>query len=601
MNNSSIPQKRRGCFRPGCLWFLVVPLFIVVALFWAFRSSHDMPDRFVLVVPLSGKLAEVNNERSSLPFMPSQGDLSLQEVLFVLHEAAKDEQVSEVLLQLDGVEAAPAKIAEVRAAVADVRRKGKKVSAFLYRAEDSDYLLATAADTIIMQRGASLLLDGLKAESLFYTGTLNKLGITVQAAQWKEYKSGIEPFTRTSASKEYREQINMLLDDVYNNYLSAVSERRKISRSAFEAIINNEALLSAERAKALGLVDRIATFWDVERSMTKQLTGEELSSENNALVHAADYRNAMDYPQHSSTSDAIAVITMSGPIMRSVDNLDDGIDVATMQHSLEAALENKSVKAIVLRIDSPGGEAIASADILQMINAAATKKTLVVSMSGVAASGGYMVALGGKTIVAHPLTITGSIGVYALKPTIQGLAEKVGLQREVITRGRFADATSPFTPLEGEAYNKFVASAGDVYNDFISKVATSRRMKVTAVDSVAGGRVWTGSRAKQVGLVDRMGGLFDALALAKERAGISKDKEPTILLYPLQQGWLQSLLGGATLNSVTKAIATALLGNVLPINVEQQPLSAMQPFYDMLIRSGKPHMVALMPAEVVVK
>jgi len=287
--------------------------------------------------------------------------------------------------------------------------------------------------------------------------------------------------------------------------------------------------------------------------------------------------------------------------MRSVDNLDDGIDVATMQHSLEAALENKSVKAIVLRIDSPGGEAIASADILQMINAAATKKPLVVSMSGVAASGGYMAALGGKTIVAHPLTITGSIGVYALKPTIQGLAEKVGLQREVITRGKFADATSPFTPLEGEAYHKFVASAGDVYNDFISKVATSRRMKVTAVDSVAGGRVWTGSRAKQVGLVDRMGGLFDALALAKERAGISKDKEPSILLYPLQQGWLQSLLGGATLNSVTKAIATALLGNVLPINVEQQPLSAMQPFYDMLIRSGKPHMVALMPAEVVVK
>jgi protease-4 len=272
-----------------------------------------------------------------------------------------------------------------------------------------------------------------------------------------------------------------------------------------------------------------------------------------------------------------------------------------MQHSLEAALENKSVKAIVLRIDSPGGEAIASADILQMINAAATKKPLVVSMSGVAASGGYMAALGGKTIVAHPLTITGSIGVYALKPTIQGLAEKVGLQREVITRGKFADATSPFTPLEGEAYHKFVASAGDVYNDFISKVATSRRMKVTAVDSVAGGRVWTGSRAKQVGLVDRMGGLFDALALAQERAGISKDKEPTILLYPLQQGWLQSLLGGATLNSVTKAIATALLGNVLPINVEQQPLSAMQPFYDMLIRSGKPHMVALMPAEVVVK
>jgi len=599
MNNRNIPTKRRGCFRNGCLTLIIVSLLIAVGLFFAFRSSHSIPERFVLVLSFKGGVDEIRNESSSLPFMPSRGPLSLQEMLFVLDHAVADERVREVLLDIDGLQTSPAKVAELRSAIEKVRKGRKKVTAFLHSAEDSDYLLASACDSIIVERGGSLLLDGLKAESLFYTTPLGKIGVQVQAAQWKKYKSGIEPYVRTGASKEYFEQISGLLDEVYHDYLTTVSTRRNISRTAFEAIINNEALLSANRAKALGLVDGISSFWELQRALTKKITGKELGSDNDAYVSAAEYRAAVPWPQKSTTDEALAVITMSGTIVRSLGELGEGIDVETLKSSLNAALENKKVKAIVLRIDSPGGDARASADMLQMLDSAAVKKPLVVSMSGVAASGGYMTALAGKTIFAQPLTITGSIGVYALKPNISALADKIGLKRDVVTRGRYADANTPFKPLEGEAYKKFVAAAGEVYDDFIGKVAVSRKMPLAQVDSVAGGRVWTGSRALKAGLVDRMGGLFDAIQAAQLLAKIDATKKPKLLFYPVQKSWLESLLEG---NSVTlsERFVIAIKKQLLQEVVAPQHFSTMQAFYGMLNNSDQLRMLAVMPSAIVI-
>ncbi len=590
---------RQGCFRYGCLTLLIVPLLIAVGLFFAFRSSHSIPDRFVLVLPLGGGIDEIRNESSSLPFMPSRGPLSLQEILFVLDHAVDDERVRELLLDIDGVRSSPAKVAELRSAIEKVRKGGKRVTALLHSAEDSDYLLASACDSIIVERGGSLLLDGLRAESLYYTTPLGKIGVQVQAAQWKKYKSGIEPYVRTGASQEYFEQINALLDEVYSDYLTFVSKRRNLSRSSFEAIINNEALISANRAKALGLVDGIASSWELQRTLTKKITGKELSSDNDAYLSAAEYRSVVPWPQKSTTDEAIAVITMSGTIVRSLGELGEGIDVETLQHSLDAALENKKVKAIVLRIDSPGGDALASADMLQMLDSAAVKKPLVVSMSGVAASGGYMAALAGKTIVAQPLTITGSIGVYALKPNIRGLADNIGLKRTVVTRGRYADANTPFKPLEGEAYNKFLVASGEVYDDFIGKVAASRKMKVADVDAVAGGRVWTGSSALKAGLVDRMGGFFDAIHAAQLLAKIDATKKPEILLYPVQKSWFESLLAGNSAN-FTERVVVAIKRELLHEIVPRRQFSSMEAFYEMLMSSGQLHILAVMPGEVIV-
>ncbi len=603
-NNNDMPKKPWSCLRKGCLLLTVIPLLFFVGLFLAVRSSHSVPERFVLVLPLAGDISEIHNESAAIPFLSSRKPLSLQELLFILDHATRDERVREVLLDIGGLKTTPAKIAELRQAVEKVRRGGKRVTAFLRSAEDSDYLLATACDSIIVERGGYLLLDGLKAETLFYTTPLGKIGVTFQASQWKKYKSGIEPFVRTGGSKEYVEQISALLDEVYDDYLTYVSSRRRIKRGAFEAVINNDPLMSASKAKSLGLVDAVSSFWELQRSYTRKITGKELSTDNDALVGAGEYRLAMAWPRKSDTSESIAVITLSGTIVRTAGEagaeLGDGIDVERLKNSLDAALEDNKVKALVLRIDSPGGDAQASADMLQMLDSAAVKKPLVVSMSGVAASGGYMAALAGKTIYAAPLTITGSIGVYALKPNIQGLAEKVGLGRTVVTRGRFADANTPFKPLEPEAYNKFVEASGEIYNDFIGKVAASRGMRVAAVDSVAGGRVWSGRQALKVGLVDRTGGLFDAIQAAQLLAKMDMKKTPRLLLYPVQKSWLESLLQG---NSATFSdrVAVAIKKELLHELVPQRNFSSMAAFYEMLVNSGQLQMLAVMPCEIVIQ
>jgi protease-4 len=598
-NNTNTPIKRMGCFRKGCLALLLFPVLLFTGLFWFYHNSHALPDRFVLVLPFSGEIGEIRDESASLPFMSSQESLSLQEMLFVLDHAVADKRVREVLLDIKGVQTTPAKIAELREAVEKVRKGGKKVTAFLRSAEDADYFLAAACDSIIVERGGFLLLDGLKAETLFYTTPLGKIGVKVQAAQWKKYKSGIEPFVRTGASKEYFEQINSLLDQAYDDYLGYVSKRRGISRSSFETLINNDPLLSAKRARTLGMVDGIASFWELQRALTRKITGKEFASDNDAYVSGAQYRSAVDWPQKAESRDRIAVITLSGMIVRSAGELGEGIDVETLKNSLNAALEDKAVKALVVRIDSPGGDALASADMLQMLDSAAVKKPLVVSMSGVAASGGYMAALAGKTIFAQPLTITGSIGVYALKPNIGGLAAKIGLGRDVVTRGRYADANTPFKPLEGEVYNKFVAASGEIYDDFVGQVASSRKMSIAAVDSVAGGRVWTGSRALKVGLVDRMGGLFDAIHAAQLLAKMDMTKKPRIVLYPLQKSWLESLFDGKN-GSFSGRIAVAVKQQVLHEIVPQKQFSSMAAYYEMLMTSGQLHMLAVMPSEIII-
>ena len=597
-------NNKRGCFRNSCLGLIIIFVLLAGAVFWAVRSSHTLPDRFVLSIPLSGKITEIHHDRSSLPFVSSRESLSMQELLFIFDNAATDDRVKEVLLDIGGLQATPAKIAELRQSIEKVRRGGKKVTAFLHSAEDKDYLLATACDSIILERGGFLLLDGLKAETLFYTSPLKKLGIAFQAAQWKKYKSGIEPFMLTESSKESLEEINTMLDEVFDDYLAYVSKRRGITRDALTTVMNNEPLLSAKRAKALKLIDGIASSWELQRSLTKKISGHELTSDNDVFVRAGQYRSAVQWPLKADSDDRIAVITLSGMIVRSAvggaSEMSEGVDVETLKNSLDAALENKKVKALVLRIDSPGGDALASADMLQMLDSAAVKKPLVVSMSGVAASGGYMAALAGKTIYAQPLTITGSIGVYSLKPNIQGLAEKAGLGRTVVTRGRYADANTLFKPLEGDAYNKFVAASGEIYYDFIGQVAASRKMSLDQVDSVAGGRVWTGSRALKAGLVDRAGGLFDAIHAAQLLAKIDPSKHPGLLLYPAQKTWWEFLLQGSD-TGLAERISVAIRKQLMHEIIPESQFSSLEAYYQMLTVSGQLHMLAVMPCEIIIR
>jgi protease IV len=594
----------KGCLRAGCLASFLIPLVIAAGLFLFLRSSHNLPDRFVLKVPIGGSLDEIRNQSALPPFLARQEPLSLQDLLFILDHAASDSRVREVLLDIDGLKTSPAKNAELRDALEKLRASHKKVTAFLRSPEDGDYLLASACDSLVIEKGGFLLLDGFKAEMLFYAGSLGKIGVGFQAAQWKKYKSGIEPFVRTGPSRESLEEVNALLSEAYDDYLSSVSKHRNIRRDSLENIINREALMTPEKARELGLIDGISSLWRLQRSMSRKITGRDASSAGDEAIVGADrYASDFRYPMKPDTRESVAVVTLSGTIVRSegdmMGDVGKNIDAATLRNALDAALGEKSVKAVVLRIDSPGGDALASSDMLEMLDSAAVRKPLVVSMSGVAASGGYMAALAGKTIYAQPLTVTGSIGVFALKPDMSGLMKKIGLERTVVTRGRFADANTPFKPFDDESMKKFVAASGAIYDDFIGKVAVSRKMRPAEVDSVAGGRVWTGNSAKKVHLVDRTGGLFDAIREAQSLGGIDKARTPHILFYPARKHWLESLLktGGSDIYGLVAAmLKKQLLHEVLP----QQEFSSLEAFYGMLMKTDGTKVLAVMPGEIVI-
>lgn len=596
----NLGKKRWGCFRTGCLAGVVVAVGLPVAIWLLLSSGRSLPDHFVLRLPLGGMVEERQPPVQPFSFMEQKSSLSLQEAMTALDRARTDRRVRSILLEIDGLEAPPAKIGQLSRSVLQVRKAGKKVVAFLRSPQDKDYLLATACDSVIVQRGSFLQLDGLRAELFFFAEPLKKLGIAFQAAQWKEYKSGVEPFTRTSASKEYREQVQRILDDSYDEYLDSVSRRRGMSRTAFEQVIDSMAVLSPEKAVALGLVDRTSSLWQLEKGYERKLG----TTHGELFVGGRDYVHSTGGMAGEGKGDRIALISITGPIAHSSGYGSvaegDGTDEGSVRQAVDSALEDSKVKAIVVRIDSPGGDAFAAANMLEMLESARKKKPVVASMSGVAASGGYMVALAADRIFAEPLTITGSIGVYALKPDFSGLMEKTGVGREVISHGRYADASTPYKPFDEAALGKFVEASGAVYHDFTAKVAIRRKLTPEQVEAVAGGRVWTGRRALEVGLVDRMGGLADAVNEARRLARMDTTKTPLFRVLPAEKSWIEYLFDGnrsAAAERIAVNLAAGAFNDLLPLRT----LFPVSRTARMLLQPDGPKVLAIEPTEIVIR
>jgi protease IV len=592
-------RKKGGCFRTGCLTVIIAVLLLaglgVVAHLWGKR----LPGRFVLRVPLSGQIDERPPDSASLPFGGTDRKaLSLEELLTILDRARTDRRVDSVRLDIDGLAAPSAKIQELRSAIAALRKSGKKITAFLNTPEDKDYQLAVACDSIIVRKGSWMMLDGLKAELFFFTDPLKKLGISFQAAQWKKYKSAVESFTRSSASPENLEETGALLDDAWADYLDFVSRQRRVRPDAFRKVIDSLAVLMPEKALGLHLIDRVATNRELEKDYAQRI--DKPVSE--LFVGGREYLDATGGMGPQGGGDRIAVVAITGMIVSDgAKGMGDGegTDVATLKHALQTALDDSKVKAIVLRIDSPGGDALAASAMLELLDEAKLKKPIVASMSGVAASGGYMVALAGSKIYAEPMTVTGSIGVFSLKPDFGGLLNKTGIRREVLNRGRFADAYTPFKAFDDASFRKFVEATGEVYEDFVGKVARSRRMTPAQVDAVAGGRVWSGKRALEVGLVDRIGGLNDAVQETKKLARMDAAAKPELLYLPVRKTWLEYLFAGDTsamTSALTAGIVRESLGQMLPAT--NLPGTKIARF---LLRTNAPQTLALDPVEVEIK
>ncbi|MEW5741827.1 MAG: signal peptide peptidase SppA [Myxococcota bacterium] len=438
-------------------------------------------------------------------------------LLRFFERAAKDPELAAVVLKVEGAGLGLARADEVRTAIVKLRGAGKKVFAYVLSATDADYLMISACDGIYAAPEAMLQVDGLKSNVLYFGGAAKKLGVTVDVARVGKYKNSPDSFTRTDMSAEQREALNAYLDTSVKTVAERVLAYRKLSPEAWQASLD-EGLKSTRRSKEVGQIDGVMTPDQFDDFLKEQLPGASV---------ARGYRPFDTRTGEWGTRPEIAIIPVLGNITGGRNTPSPFGDFIAGAESFIAAInraaEDPNVKAIVLRVDSGGGDGLASDLMYRAVLKARKKKPVVASMGDAAASGGYYVAMGAEEIFASPTTLTGSIGVFFLKPAVKQLAQDLGINQESISRGKLAGITDLYEPWTDEQRVVAQKWVDDFYDTFITEVASSRKLTKDAVHAVAQGRVWSGEAAKEKGLVDQLGGLMAAVAAAKQKAGLVGD------------------------------------------------------------------------------
>ena len=462
---------------------------------------------------------------------------TFHDLLFAVYNAAEDRSVEAIVLHVDGLDWGWARVYEMADALRAFRASGKRVYASLDGGSEKEYVLGMAADRLAMPPVSTLQLDGLSASAMFMMGAYDKLGIKPNFAHVGRFKSAVEAYTRDSLSPDARAAMEELLDDTYRQLVDSVAVARRLSADSVRTLIDGGPY-TAREALTHGLLDTLLAEADLD-SLAAHQDGARLGT-GSLLRYANEGGN--------STGEHIALLVAEGEIIqgKSRDNPFGGRAVGdeTLVEALREIRERKNIKAVVLRIDSPGGSGDASDAVWQEIRRVRRAKPVIVSMGDVAASGGYYLACAGDVIVADAGTITGSIGVFGGKLNMLGLYRKLGLNVETVTRGKHAAMLSPFTDFSPEELARYQKSLEQFYSVFLARVAEGRGMDPAVIDSVGQGRVWSGVAARQRGLVDTLGGLETAFNLARTRARISEDADIVVDVYPrARRTFLQSWLG----------------------------------------------------------
>jgi protease-4 len=450
--------------------------------------------------------------------------LQLRAVTRALRAAADDKRIAGVVLMgalvPDGYGSGFAALAEVRAALADFKKSGKPVVAYLNFAATGDLYLAAGATEVVLDPYGSLFVPGLASEPTFYAGAFERFGVGVQVTKVGEFKSYAEPFVRKDLSPENRAQTKKLLDDLWSDLLADLAADRKMGAGELQALIDAEGIIRPETALKAGLVDRLA-YRDEVLADLKEKTGRTDGSEPFTQVDLADYVRAL--PEESGDSKRqVAIVYAEGAI---VDGEGEAGEVGGERFSrqIRELRQDDTVHAIVVRVNSPGGSATASEHIQRELRLAGEVKPVVVSMGSYAASGGYWISTYADKIFAEPTTITGSIGVVGIHFDVQKLANSLGVTFDGVKTGKYADIFTISRPKTAGELEIFQGMVEWIYGEFIAKVAEGRELEPEAVRQIAGGRVWSGREALKLGLVDELGGLDAAIAHAAEAAGLTKD------------------------------------------------------------------------------
>ena len=485
--------------------------------------------------------------------MEPSKSIGLNDILDNLEKASRDPNITGVYLDLTGLQAGMATIQEVRNAIMDFKKSGKFILAYSDSYSQASYYLATTADDIYLNPEGYVDFRGLYAELMFFKGTIEKLDAEMQIIRHGKYKSAVEPFMLDKMSPENREQMEAIIDEIWGNMLAAISDSRNITVENLNQMADELALTNAEAALDARFVDGLRYKDEIIDELKRKLGLDE--DQKYKTVSLANYTNAPDPDgDQKDYKNRVAVIYAVGEITTG-EGSDEVIGSDRISRAIRKARKDDKVKAIVMRVNSPGGSALASDIILREAKLAAQEKPFIVSMGNVAASGGYYISCAADKIYADPTTITGSIGVLGMIPNLEEtMKNKLGITFDYAQSNENASFMTVNKPLTAYQKMKIQESIEEIYDTFVNHVAEGRSMSWDAVDEIGQGRVWIGADALEIGLVDELGGLEKAVAEAVEQAGL---ESWSIYEYPEQKDPIEELMkelfGQASIDARIKA------------------------------------------------
>ncbi|SEP77201.1 signal peptide peptidase SppA [Flavobacterium urocaniciphilum] len=518
----------------GIFLFIILSFFLLIgisALFGGDGGKVKVKDNSVIQLDLSKVNFDYTGKyKSDSPFselMIDKSKVGFIEVLNAIENAKKDDKIKGITIVNNQSTLGLAQSKELRDKLEDFKKSGKFIMSYANYFTQKEYYINSVADAVYLNPAGEVDFKGLSSELLFFKNFQDQTGLKMEIIRHGKFKSAVEPFLAQEISPENREQVTALLNSVWNTIVTDIAKTRKIPVETLNGIANDLLARTPKMALENKLVDKIAyedEFNDAIKSKLKVKKEDDLESISIADYVADSSLKSNDYTK----DDIIAVIYAQGEINGGEGDV-DYIGEGSINRSLKEAREDEDVKAIVLRIDSPGGSALVSELIWREIELTKKVKPVVVSMGNLAASGGYYIACNANTIFAEPTTITGSIGVFGMLPNMHGFATKYGINAEQVQTHKNAAGYSVFEPISEDFKNVTLESIDNIYKTFVTRVATGRKMSFAQVDAIAQGRVWTGSDAIKNGLVDKLGNLDAAI---KHAASLAKSKEYRTENYP---------------------------------------------------------------------
>lgn len=519
--------------------FTILSIVSLVGMMASSDTETVVKENSIFVLDLEGTLSERVQDN---PFQALMGEdyqaYGLDDILTSIQKAKDNEDIKGIYLQTAMLETSFASLEEIRNALKDFKESGKFIVAYADQYDQGMYYLASVADKVIVNPQGSIGWHGLASQPVFYKDLLKKVGVDMQIFKVGTYKSAVEPFIATEMSDANREQVSAFLNSIWGRLLEDISASRNIPVETLNQYADEMMdFQPAETYIANGLADTLM-YKDGVLAYLKQMSGRE-EDENLRTLSLEDMKNVKRNVPLDKSGNIIAVYYAFGGI-DDTTSPEEGIDSEKVAKDLRKLREDETIKAVVLRVNSPGGSAYGSEQIWREVVLLKEKKPVIVSMGDYAASGGYYISCAADYIVADPTTLTGSIGIFGMFPNLEGLlTDKLGLHFDMVKTNKFADMgdlTRPFNEDEKAAMQNYINNG---YKLFVQRCADGRGMSVEAIEKIAEGRVWTGAAAKELGLVDELGGLDKALEIAAEKAEV---EAYSVINYPSQSGFFSSLM-----------------------------------------------------------